>query len=156
MTTTTYNFDTQLADGETGEAYLDNKFRKWYTITPATRAQQRLGIDRWYTRLSNGETFPVEYKTDRTAGRTGNAFIETVSVDTTNKPGWAYTSKARFLIYRIPEPETIYIVPMAEIRYRIDRWRTRYPERTIPNDTYNTIGTLVPLDEIERIAIAVQ
>lgn len=155
MTTTTYDFTTQLADGESGEDYLDRKFSRWYTIRPATRLEQRQGIDRWYTRIRNGETFAVEYKTDRTAGRTGNAFIETVSVDTANKPGWAYTSQARYLIYRIPDPEAIYIIPMAEIRYRVDKWRATYPERTIPNDTYNTIGTLVPLDEIERIAAAV-
>ena len=155
MTTTTYDFDTQFAQGETGEDYLDRRFAPWYTIRPATRTEQRQGIDRWYTRISNGETFPVEYKTDRTAGRTGNAFVETISVDTANKLGWAYTSKARYLIYRIPEPEVIYIIPMAELRYRVDAWKARYPERTIPNNTYNTVGTLVPLDEFERIAVAV-
>lgn len=106
--TTTYNFDAQLAQGQTGEQHLDQHFSRWYTIRPATASDQRRGIDRWYTR-PNGETFPVEYKTDRTAGRTGNAFIETTSVDTTNR-----------------------------------------------NRTYHTIGTLVPLDELEKIAVAVQ
>lgn len=151
----TYQFTTQLAEGITGEDHLDQKFAAWYTITPATRGEQRQGIDRWFTRRTNGEKISVEYKTDRTAGRTGNAFIETVSVDTAHKPGWAYTSQARYLIYHIPDPEATYILPMATIRYRIDTWRKTYPERRIPNDGYHTVGTLVPLDELEKIAVAV-
>lgn len=156
MTTATYNFDTQLADGITGETYLDQHFAPWYTIRPATKAEQRQGIDRWYTRKANGEQFAVEYKTDHTAGRTGNAFIETLSVDVAGKPGWAYTSQARYLIYRVPDPETIYIIPMAQIRYRVDAWRRQYQERRINNGAYHTVGVLVPLDEIEKIAVAVR
>lgn len=154
--TTTYHFDTQLAQGETGEHILDARFADHYTIRPATAAQQRQGIDRWYTRITDGETFPVEYKTDRTAGRTGNAFIETISVDTVGKLGWAYTSQARYLIYYIPKPDTVYVVPMARIRVMVDKWRQQYPERRIPNNTYHTVGVLVPLDELEKIAVAVQ
>lgn len=150
-----YSFDTQLAQGEKGEEYLDQHFSRWYTVTRATAAQQRAGIDRWFTR-PDGERLAVEYKTDRTAGRTGNAFVETVSVDTAHKPGWAYTSQARYLVYFIPEPETIYILPMAAIRYQVDAWRRAYPERRIPNGNYHTVGTLVPLHEFERWAITVR
>ncbi len=157
----TYQFQTQLRDGITGEEYLDQHFAPYYTIQPASPAEQRQGIDRWYTRRTNNERFAVEYKTDHTAGRTGNAFVETVSVDIASKLGWAYTSRARYLIYRIPDPETIYIIPMAQIRYLVDAWRIRYPERRIPNQSangnqYNTVGTLVPLTEFEKIAIAVR
>jgi len=77
-------------------------------------------------------------------------------VDTVGKPGWAYTSQARFLLYYIPKPDTIYIIPMARLRVLVDAWRQRYPERRINNGTYHTVGTLVPLDEIERIAVAVE
>lgn len=150
---TTYQFATQLADGITGEDYLDQKFAAQYLITLATRAEQRQGIDRWFTR--RGEKISVEYKTDHTAGRTGNAFIETISIDTAMKPGWAYTSQARYLVYHIPNPETTYILPMSHIRYLVDTWRRQYPERRIPNDGYHTVGTLVPLDELEKIAVAV-
>ncbi len=157
---TTYQFATQLADGITGEDYLDQKFAPCYTIVPATSSEQSHGIDRWFTSRSNGDRFSVEYKTDRTAGRTGNAFIETVSVDTAHKPGWAYTCQARYLIYHIPEPETTYMIPMSHIRYLVDTWRQKYPERRIPNTghngtKYHTIGTLVPLDEFEKIAATI-
>lgn len=151
-----YEFQKQLAEGMSGEEYLDGKFAAWYTITPATRGEQRQGIDRWFIRKSDGERFSVEYKTDRTAGRTGNAFVETVSVDTAHRPGWAYTSKARYLVYYIPEPETTYILPMAHIRFHVDTWRKTYPERRIPNGSYQTVGVLVPLDVFERFAVEVQ
>lgn len=151
----TYRFDTQLAQGEAGEAHLDQIFHRWYNIQPATAGQQRQGIDRWYTRISDQETFPVEYKTDHTAGRTGNAFVETISVDTTQKPGWAYSSQATYLIYFVPNPETIYVLRMADIRAQITDWVKQYPARQIPNRGYHTVGILVPLDEFERIAVAV-
>lgn len=155
-----YKFDIQHAIGTTGEARLDQIFRPFYLIQPASPEQQRQGIDRLVINRATGEHSFIEYKTDHRAGDTGNAFVETISVDTIGKPGWAYTSQARYLIYYIPDPETIYILPMAQIRYTIDRWRKLYPQRRIPNISarghrYHTIGTLVPLLEFERIAIQV-
>ena len=38
MTQPTYDFHTQLATGEEGEARLDEYFARWYTIDPATMA----------------------------------------------------------------------------------------------------------------------
>jgi hypothetical protein len=34
------------------------------------------------------------------------------------------------------------------------KWRA-YPSKTIPNRGYNTVGILVPLDELEKIAAEV-
>lgn len=151
-----YNFGAKLKQGQGGEAYLDNHFSEWYAIKEASGAEQRKGIDRWFTaKAKNSKPFSVEYKTDWTAGRTGNAFVETVSVDTAGKRGWAYTSESLYLIYYIPDPETIYVLPMASIRSRVDQWKKQYPERRIPNKGYFTIGALVPLDEFERLAVMV-
>jgi hypothetical protein len=149
---TTYQFQAQLDKGEQAEAQLDRYFAEWLHIRPATRDEQRQGIDRIYTDRCTGNTLKVEYKTDWTAGRTGNAFVETISVDTTNKPGWAYTSKADVLVYYVPGDELIYWIRFADLRRHLVRWAQKYEARKIPNRGYHTHGLLVPLSEFERIA----
>lgn len=152
-----YQFDTQKRVGVAGEETLDAFFRQWrgLHIRPATDAEQRRGIDRMFTVAATGREVAVEYKTDYMAGRTGNAFVETVSVDRAGKPGWAVSSEAYFLIYLVPEPRTIYVIRMQDVRRRLPAWRQIYPERTVANDGYNTVGLLVPLDELERLAVEV-
>ena len=150
---TTYDFTKQLERGEQGETRLDGLFaQREYLIRPATRDEQRRGIDRWMTNARTGKVTAVEYKTDDLASKTGNAFIETVSVDTANKPGWAYSSEAEFLIYYLPQDELIYIVPFERLRRRLPRWEQTYPKRSAQNEGYQTHGLLVPLCELEGIA----
>ena len=60
-----YQFDAQHADGLAGEAFLDALFSRWYRIRPASAAQQRRGIDRWFRTATR--RLAVEYKTDHTA-----------------------------------------------------------------------------------------
>lgn len=149
---TTYKFKTQLTDGEKGERRLDAYFQKWFIIRKATMDEQRLGIDRHFTRRKDQRAFTIEYKTDHTAGKTGNAFVETISVDTDNKPGWAITSQAQVLCYYIPDTGIIYVIDFARIRRNLPRWQKEYPHRAIPNRGYHTHGHLVPLLEFEKIA----
>lgn len=150
----TYDFSAQLAQGETGERKLDAYFSRWFSIRPAKRAEQRRGIDRFFSR--QGATYPVEYKTDARADETGNAFVETVSVDTVGKQGWAYTSEAEFLLYYVPGAEAVYIIPFTNLRQHLAQWVQSYPLRKIPNKGYCTHGILVPLTEFERIAQRVE
>lgn len=151
----TYHFLTQLARGLAGEAEIDRLFADFYTIVPATPAQQRREIDRiWHAKDGNRTHF-VEYKTDEKAGRTGNAFIETVSVDTACKPGWATGSHADLLVYFVTDPQTVYLIRFARLRKELERWQATYPTKTVVNDGYKTRGLLVPLDELEVIADAV-
>lgn len=149
-----YTFDTQLSKGQASEQELDKFFSEWYDIAPVNMDTQRQGIDRIFTRKDNGRVSKVEYKTDWTASKTHNAFVETVSVDTTNKPGWAHSSQADYLIYYVPGDDLIYIIAFTRLRSNLSRWRT-YPTKRIPNKGYNTTGILVPLREFERIAIQV-
>jgi len=151
-----YDFRERLQAGERGEAVLDALFTQWYRIAPATPAQQRHGIDRIFTSRESGAQIAVEYKTDSTASRTGNAFVETVSVDRAGKPGWAYTSTATYLMYYVPGDDLLYILTFAALRQQLPRWLATYPTRSIPNRDYATQGILVPLHEFERIAAEVQ
>lgn len=150
-----YRFDQQLEQGEQGEAFLDRYFARWFRILPATPDEQREWIDRWFYALRRPRSFAVEYKTDWTASRTGNAFIETVSVDTCDRAGWAYTSEADVLLYYLPGSATIYVLTLTALRYRLPFWAQLYPLREIPNDGYHTHGLLVPLTELEQSALRV-
>lgn len=147
-----YGFSEQLKVGQTHELFLDKYSGKWFEIAEATREQQRQGIDRIYTAKATGIVSTVEYKADTTASRTGNAFVETVSVDTANKPGWAYSSQADWLLYYLPVDGLIYFWEFAKFRQHLPRWTLQFPTRAIPNKGYKTIGLLVPLEQFERHA----
>lgn len=150
-----YSLQRQLEKGQKWERYLDSLFDTNFHIREATRQQQRQGIDRIFIEKSTGKSYTIEYKADKTAARTGNAFVETMSVDRIGKRGWAYTCQADFIIYYIVGIGPAYILKPNDIREQLPIWEYRFPERTIPNKTYNTIGLLVPLDEFEKVAVAI-
>lgn len=151
-----YDFITQLKRGHEGEAFLDALFGEEFLIVEP-RGAQRSGYDRLFQpRDHSRASFTVEYKTDQTAARTNNAFVETVSVDSAGKIGWALTSQADYLAYYIPDPlALVYMVPFGDLRARLERWQSEYPMRSVRNDGYLTKGLLVPLAEFEEIAEAV-
>jgi hypothetical protein len=152
-----YGFAAQLAIGEVWEDRLDRFFTERFAVEVRRvgMEEQRRGIDRVFVGTETGEVYTVEYKADDKAGRTGNAFIETVSVDVTGKPGWAVASRADVLVYLVTEPETIYWIPMRRVRASLARWRRLYREVAAQNEGYKTLGLLAPLAELERIAVKV-
>lgn len=150
-----YDMERQLRQGETAERFLDSYFRDEFDIRPVSREQQRQGIDRIFTRRKDGQELKIEYKADKRAAQTGNAFVETISVDTTGKQGWAFTCQADFLLYYVVGVGPLYILRPGDIKKRVAQWQRKYPARHIPNDGYHTVGLLVPLDEFERIAVQV-
>lgn len=153
---TTYDFNTQLVRGQNAEKQLDLHFAEWFDITNATAAEQRRGIDRWYVGKRTGQRIAVEIKADFMAANTGNAFVETVSVDG-QKAGWAHTSCADWLLYFCPgfNGDQVYMVKFPLLREVLPRWVKRWPEKTVRNAGYVTKGLLVPLREFERLAFQV-
>ena len=153
----TYDLQQQLSKGEKAELLLDQHFADRFHIEPATRDQQRQGIDRIFTKHTTQKSYLIEYKADWTAGRTGNAFIETISVDTMNVLGWIYTSASEWLIYYVPGRSTAYIVRFETLREQVDAWIQQYgPEKAIPNDGYFTRGVPVPLDSFATCASKIE
>jgi hypothetical protein len=147
-----YNFRHQLSEGQSGEAFLDSFFAgRGHDIDAASADEQRLGIDRVIT-APDGRVMRVEYKTDFLAGKTGNCFIETISVDSVGKFGWALTSQADYLIYYIPE-QAIYVLPIRSIHWALPGWMRDYPAKQAPNAGYQTHGVLVPVREVASYAI---
>lgn len=135
--------------------FLDRWFAAKHEIRPATRQEQRRGIDRIFTHHQTGKRLAVEYKTDYRASETGNAFVETISVDTAGKAGWAYSSQANYLMYYIPGDGLIYVLALETLRQQLPRWLEKYPLRAAQNERYATHGVLVPLHKFEEHAEAV-
>ena len=147
-----YEFNVMLKLGEKHEADLDVYFSKWYRIERVNMELQRLGVDRLFNR-PDGTRISVEYKADDTAARTGNAFIETVSVDNQNKPGWALSSIAQVLIYYIPPLQDIYIIRMLDLKMDIEKLVSNHEVKQIPNGGYMTEGIPVSIDNLQRYII---
>lgn len=154
---TFHDFGEKYAQGTKAEDFLDALFSRDYRIEVADRGWQRRGIDRFFYPKSKPGSPPyrVEYKTDWQAARTHNAFIETTSVDTTGKQGWAYGSEAEILVYHVVGDDLVYILRMSTIRRLLPGWIAAYPTRPAPNRDYNTLGVCVPLAVFERFAIQV-
>jgi hypothetical protein len=147
---TTYSFNQQLFDAEGREKELDDFYSKWFDIMRVSRENQSLGMDRIFYEKGNGVVRSVEYKTDKTAITTGNVFIETVSVDTQNKKGWAYTSCAQYLFIYVPPPHgKVYITHMQTIKAMVDKWKAKYRDIPIKNEGYYTHGVAVPISEFK-------
>lgn len=150
--TTHFSFTTQLAKGEEAERFLDSCFTDRFEIRPVSRTGQRRGIDRIFKNEDTGKEERVEYKTDWRAHETHNAFIETVSVDTEQIRGWAWTTQADVIFYYVPVEELVYVLQPSVIRELLPRWEACYRTGKARNQTYFTHGILVPLDELEQCA----
>ena len=152
-----YDFGQQLQAGEAGERALDAYFSQFYEITVVlTREQKRDGIDRLFVGKRDRIRFSVEYKTDYLASKTGNCFIETVSMDTTDAPGWAVKSLAQVLVYYIPGWNRIYMLPMYVLKGALREWRQMYPEVASQNNGYCTWGLKVPIEELAELSLCKQ
>jgi hypothetical protein len=151
-----YGFDNQLNKGEKGENILDRYYSKWYSITPVSMSSQKAGMDRVWEERTTGMRTSVEYKTDEWTPKSGRVFIETVSVDTVGKKGWAYTSLAQWLIYYVPGFRRAYRITMLNIKHYLPYWIERigkvpgYEYKKVKNNGYFTEGIVIPLSEFAK------
>lgn len=140
----------QLHQGARGVDEVIAYLSAWYKWCPASRQDERSGIDGILECRKTKRKWTVEIKTDWRAASTGNVFIETMSVDGKNVLGWAYTSLAQLLVYYVPPLGKIYIASMAAIKARLPEWENQYDTRRIPNKGYDTVGLLIPIAVFER------
>lgn len=146
-----HQFSDRLKRGEAVERDLDDHFAERYSIRKASMKEQTAGIDRFFTD-QDGEVFDVEYKADYRASETGNVFVETVSVDSRGVEGWAYTSKADWLVYAFPQERRYVLLRLADLRAKLPEWLRIFPRGKARNATYHTHGVLVPVGEFEKLA----
>jgi hypothetical protein len=138
-------FRDALAIGQKYEERIDRAFAETFRVEPVSLQMQKQGIDR-ILHCCDGGQIAVEYKTDLRAHQTGNAFVETISVDTKNIRGWAYTSQATVLLYYIPQRNEGYLIDFVDLRAALDGWKPKH--RTVAtrpelNANYRTHGILV-------------
>jgi hypothetical protein len=143
-----YDFTVQHKRAAVHEPTLDAYFtNQGFNVVVVDQTMQRLGIDR----VLQAKPTLIEYKNDFTASDTGNAFIETMSVSTTNRPGWVYTAQSDWLVYSLPHSGYAYLVRFADVRAQLPRWIHGYQTRNIQNKGYTSSGLLVPLHELEAL-----
>jgi hypothetical protein len=98
-----YEFEKQLNFGLAGEWVMDRYHEPYYYVEDGSEADDRRGIDKWYHR--DGKRYGVQIKTDGLAQKYGNIIFETISVDTYDKPGWAFTSECDVMIFYSDTPK---------------------------------------------------
>lgn len=157
---TVHTFNKSFKESKMYEAELDKAFGQAYIIEQATREQERFGIDRVYEHRLSRVRYSVEYKTDHKTPETGNVFIETTSVDSAGKRGWAFTSTCQVLIYFIPGFEYALRADMMDIKRRLPEWIERFAEAPAMNKDrsgkyYRTLGQLVPLSVFRESCVDV-
>lgn len=152
----TYDFRKQLNIGEAGEEKLDTYFAPHFDISAVDMELQRLGIDRIFLSKKNSNLYLVEYKFDTLAHKTGNIYVETISVMKDSEPiklGWAYTSQADFIAYHI-EPNRFFVFQPKILEMYLEGWKANYRHVSVRNKGYSGMGVLVPIEEFSNIATA--
>lgn len=153
----TFTETQQFVTGMAVEDWLDRYFREQgWTIEHTTSHEERKlhRGDRIFTR--NGDRYYVEYKSGLQTANTGNIFLETISVDMADVPGWVYTSQADYLMYACLLNSVILIFVPSVLREKIAELKRLFrevPTSNRQNNGYNTWGLIIPLDyAIEHIA----
>lgn len=143
----------QWVSGMNVEDFLDNYYRaQGWRITRTTSYEERtlcLG-DRHYRHGS--QHLRVEYKSGIQTFYTGNVFLETVSVDTQNKPGWVYTCKADYILYAALLNRKILVFVPDRLRAQIEALKEKFSVvKTGKNQNkgYDTHGVIIPLSYAE-------
>lgn len=149
-TNAVHDFKIDLREAEKCEQAIDRVFSQWYIVEPVPVPVNKIGIDRLWTHRIERVRYSVEYKTDWKTAETGNAFVETVSVDGSNKPGWGYTCSAQLLVYYVPQWAKAYLISTVAIKNNIAQWRASYKEKFAQNQGYKTGGLPVPWREFKR------
>jgi len=152
-----HQFEESLARARPAEKRLDQYLVDlgYSDITSVSMDDERRGIDRIAVKAGDRITF--EYKADFRAAKTGNAYIETVSNNVSNKPGWLFTCQADWILYYIvaPEPYVMWLKPKV-LQQALDGWRELYKTSSAINPGYASYGVLVPLDVVKQIADRVE
>ncbi len=109
---------------------------------------QLSGVDRRFFHRRTGESYTVEYKTGFDAHLKG-AFIETISNDRFDRPGWVYTCSADHLLYFVPEAGRLLVVRPQRLREEIDGWLRKFGDVEVWTGSK---GLRLPIDELARSA----
>lgn len=151
----TRNFDDDLAYSNSPEveAFWDRVYRKsfptmvWHTPNMNNNTAQRLGVDRQIY-LGCNKFLTIDEKID--SHPAVNFFLEFVSVDGSQAPGWIEKDLAvDFVAYGFIKSGEYFLLPWPALqqawRANAAEWRKTYKTHQIANRSYKTIGIAVPI-----------
>lgn len=148
---TIHDFQEKLEKGRRTElAVIDFLLADGYVvdIIESPREQKYRGDLRVYGG-SLDKPFTIEVKDDSAALRTGNVFVEYISVDNQGKPGWALTTNADRVFYVIGN--IAYPFKPRDLRNELPKWLYRLQTRKARNRGYNGWGVLVPVEVFKQV-----
>lgn len=155
-----YSFEEQLAKGKEWEKKLSISIQKTmgegYKVVylPDHAEFYPEGFDMAVYCKTTETTMLLEVKTDFQAHKTGNAFLETISVcrgGKMEKAGWMETSKADAVVYIIPELKRGVFIKMDDLRDILKDAPIPYPFKECRNNTYSSYGFLVPIKKLMEV-----
>lgn len=103
-------------------------------------------IDFVITSPTSGLTKSFEIKWDSCIGRTGNLYLELTNIHSKGGQGWYQFCKADYLAYGDARKKQFYIIPMQELRKRVNELPYRQGKCG-----YDSIGQLVSLEDIRDL-----
>lgn len=105
-------------------------------------------IDFLITSPTSGLTKSMEVKYDQRINKTGNLYLELTSINSKqwNYDGWWPHTKADYLVYGDAITEVFYVIPLLELRKRVEE----LPQR-IAHCGYESTGLLISLNDIKDI-----
>jgi hypothetical protein len=155
-------FKESLGRAKRFESEIDAHFRESYTVVPLTVGAEKRGAgDRVFIKHDKQtQAYLVEYKTDEQAESTGNFFVELISIDrgANQRMGWAYTCIADYIMFYRPKSKIICVIKTEMLRATLPSWRESYimrPSGSALNNGYDSYGILVPVTEVESLAVRV-
>lgn len=156
---TEHKWNDSFTRGRMFEEHFREIFQaKGMMVIAVAKDLQDLGIDFLMTGRS-GKRMSVELKSDERATETGNAFLELVSMSSSDgwpdKPGWMYTSIAQVLAYYLPLDGRVLFLDMADLKLSLGDFVGRYSIRHTSNGWYRSKGVVMPLKDLERRAFEI-
>ena len=103
-------------------------------------------IDFIITSPTSGLTKSFEVKWDTKIHNTNNLYLETENIHSKGGKGWLEFCEADYLVYGDAFDSTFYIIPMPELKDRLND----LPQR-VAHCGYESTGLLVSLNDIEDI-----
>ena len=103
-------------------------------------------IDFIVTSSTSGLTKTFEVKWDSRINHTGNLYLELTNIYSKEGKGWFEFCQADYLAYGDARAQTFYIIPLLELRERVNKLNCR-----CANCGYDSTGLLVPLGAISDI-----
>ena len=103
-------------------------------------------IDFFVTSSTSGETKSFEVKWDSCISRTGNLYLELTNVHSKGGKGWFNFCEADYLAYGDAVNRTFYIIPLLELKERVEQLPSRYAKCG-----YDSTGLLVSLKDLADI-----